>query len=112
MDAPGVPAQQVDGDYFVCMDSILVKKDKPCIIYTFGIANDWSFEDGMDYLGCEIHAHDPTVDFPAKRGQNINFYKLGLGLKTESDMDTLENIFNKNGHSDNIIDYLKVRIQE
>ena len=104
----GGPAQQVDGDYFVCMDSILVKKDKPCIIYTFGIANDWSFEDGMDYLGCEIHAHDPTVDFPAERGENIHFYKLGISTETASNVATLSDILKKNGHTDSIIDYLKV----
>ena len=98
--------RQVDGDKFVCMDNMLL--GKPCLIYSFGIANDWTFEDFMDYRECEIHAYDPTVDFPPKRGKNINFSKLGVGVKTEPTMDTLENIFKKNGHSDTIIEYLKV----
>ena len=41
--------KQVDGDKFVCFDSILSKQS--CIVYSFGISNDWSFEDQMDDLG-------------------------------------------------------------
>ena len=88
------------------MDNILA--DKPCLIYSFGVADDWTFEDFMDFRGCEIHAYDPTVDFPAKRGNNIHFNKFGLGVKTEETMDTLANIFKKNGHTDSVIEYLKV----
>ena len=40
---------QVDGDKFVCLDNLLAK-DK-CIIYSFGISNEWSFEDLMDSVG-------------------------------------------------------------
>ena len=39
----------MDGDKFVCLDLIL-KKDS-CIIYTFGVENDWTFEDQMDDIG-------------------------------------------------------------
>eukprot|EP00091_Calanus_sinicus_P023101 TRINITY_DN7642_c0_g1_i1.p1 TRINITY_DN7642_c0_g1~~TRINITY_DN7642_c0_g1_i1.p1 ORF type:complete len:182 (-),score=37.16 TRINITY_DN7642_c0_g1_i1:93-638(-) len=86
---------------------------KPCLMYSFGIANDWAFEDFMDYWGCKIHAHDPSVDFPAKRGDQISFYKLGLGTVTEPTMpsDTLANIFQMNGHSNATIDYLKIDIE-
>jgi len=108
---PGMPAQQVDGDYFVCMDDIMIKMDKPCLIYSFGIANDWTFEDFMDYRGCEVHAHDPTVDFPAERGENIHFYKLGISTETASNVATLSDILKKNGHTDSIIDYLKIDIE-
>ena len=40
---------KVDGDKFVCMDSILRKEN--CIIYSFGLAADWTFEDMMDRMG-------------------------------------------------------------
>ena len=96
----------MDGDKFVCMDNILL--GKPCIIYSFGIANDWTFEDFMDSRGCEIHAHDPTVDFPAKRGQNIQFYKKGLSAAKDETTDTLANILAENGHTNVVIEYLKV----
>ena len=41
--------RQVDGDKFICMDNLLVN-DK-CLIYSFGISNDWTFEDQMDSAG-------------------------------------------------------------
>ena len=106
LDWPTLNAHAIDGDKFVCMDNLI--EGKPCLIYSFGIANDWTFEDFMDYRGCEIHAYDPTVDFPAKRGDHISFNKLGLGVATELTMDTLANILKKNGHSNTTIDYLKV----
>ena len=47
-------AQQVDGDKFVCMDQILAGDQ--CVIYSFGLANDWAFEDQMDLLGtCNLY---------------------------------------------------------
>ena len=45
----GARRQQVDGDKFVCLDLILNKES--CIVYSFGVANDWTFEDQMDNLG-------------------------------------------------------------
>ena len=36
---------QVDGDKYICMDNILTSKS--CIIYSFGINYDWTFEAGM-----------------------------------------------------------------
>ena len=109
LDWPDLPAHAADGDKFVCMDDIIM--GKPCLIYSFGINNDWTFEDFMDYRGCEIHAHDPTVDFPAKRGEQISFNKLGLGVTTEPTMDTLANIFKNNGHTNTTIDVLKVCLE-
>ena len=41
--------QQVDGDKFVCLDLILQKDS--CLIYSFGVASDWTFEDQMDNIG-------------------------------------------------------------
>ena len=42
-------ATQVDGDKFVCMDQILAGDQ--CVIYSFSLAADWTFEDQMDLLG-------------------------------------------------------------
>ena len=110
LDWASLTAEAVDGDKFVCMDKMLLDSDRPCLIYSFGIANDWTFEDFMDYRGCEIHAHDPTVEFPADRGQNIRFSKLGLAKEVAPNMDTLVNILWKNGHTDILVDYLKVKM--
>ena len=42
--------KQVDGDKFICLDKI-VKSNNQCLIYSFGISNDWTFEDKMDTFG-------------------------------------------------------------
>ena len=94
-----------DGDKYICMDNIL--KGSPCHIYSFGIYNDWSWEDYMgEHHGCSIWAYDHTVDFPDTRGRNIHFFKLGLGIG--KNLDTLANHIQKNGHNSTIIEYLKV----
>ena len=51
LNNPGVN-KQVDGDKFICLDNLInAKTNETCIIYSFGIAKDWSFEDHMDKLG-------------------------------------------------------------
>ena len=45
----GGQRKQVDGDKFVCLDLILDKDS--CLIYSFGVARDWTFEDQMDNIG-------------------------------------------------------------
>ena len=50
LDNP-VNHKQVDGDKFVCLDNMISNDKQNCIIYTFGIADDWTFEDHMDGFG-------------------------------------------------------------
>jgi len=100
--------KEVDGDKFICMDRILDRGEN-CIIYTFGISNDWTFEDLISNQGCTVEAYDHTVNFPEKRGPKTTFHKLGLGVG--ENMDTLQNILKNNGHTDTHIDYLKIDIE-
>ena len=50
----GGPGQhhQVDGDKFICLDPIL--NQDSCIVYSFGVATDWTFEDQMDNIGIDL----------------------------------------------------------
>ena len=52
----GGPGQhhQVDGDKFICLDPLLNKDS--CIVYSFGVAGDWTFEDQMDNIGIQYMA--------------------------------------------------------
>merc|ERR1712241_668001 len=101
-------ATQVDGDKFVCMDQILAQDQ--CVIYSFGLAADWTFEDQMDLLGCKIFAYDHTINAPATRGQNIKYFKTGLGLG--ENLKPLSQLIAENEHQNTVIDYLKIDIEE
>ena len=96
---------QVDGDKYICMDRIS-QDTRTCIIYSFGINDDWSFEDEMAGVGCSVHAYDHTIPGPDTRGERIQFHSLGLGMGDR--LDTLHNILASNGHAGTTIEYLKV----
>ena len=103
-----------DGSKFVCMDDLLKDiMNGECLIYTFGIAKDWSFEDFMDSLGCEIYAFDGSVDYPEKRGQGIHFEKVFVGTENIDSENTaaLSSLMGKYGHTKTKISYLKMDIE-
>ena len=103
MGGPG-QHRQVDGDKFVCLDSMLAGAD--CLIYSFGLAADWTFEDQMDQFGCSVFAYDHTITAPARRGKNIKYFKTGLGIGPS--LKTLKEILEENEHQHTAIQYLKV----
>ena len=103
-----------DGQKFVCMDSILRDIEAGnCVVYSFGIKNDWSFEDIMDRIGCAVYAFDPSVDFPRQRGNKITFEKIGVTATTNEKkrLYSLSDILERNSHSDLKISYLKFDIE-
>ncbi|XP_023333077.1 uncharacterized protein LOC111704920 isoform X2 [Eurytemora carolleeae] len=99
----------VDGDKFVCLDQI--SDSDVCLIYSFGINNEWSFEDLMDSFNCEVHAYDFSHSAPAKRGNQISFIKKGIGAETTDILDTLEHFLAMNNHTDSTVFYLKLDVE-
>ena len=105
----------VDGGKYVCMDDLIYDiMNNECAIFSFGIADDWTFEDLMDSLGCTVFAFDPSVNFPSKRGQSITFEKLGVAAKRDKAklMDTLGNILKQYHYENKKISYLKMDIED
>ena len=104
-----------DGGKVVCMDDLLeyIRQNK-CLIFSFGIDADWTFEDIMDKLGCVVHAFDPTVVYPIARGKHITFAKLGVSAKPDMDkkLDTLSSILQKHNYQDSKIPYFKIDIEK
>lgn len=103
-----------DGAKFVCMDDVLKDvENNQCLIYSFGVADDWTFEDIMDDLGCTIYAFDASVDYPERRGKNIHFEKVFVGIKDDAAQNTmaLSRILSKHGHTNRKISYLKMDIE-
>ena len=107
-------SQYPDGQKFICMDDVFRDLQVGnCLIYSFGISDDWSFEDIMDRIGCTIFAFDPTVDFPRFRGNRITFEKIGLSAtrNKEENLFSLSEILERNNHTDKKISYLKFDIE-
>lgn len=123
-----VPKRVKGETKYVCNPQRLVYdgKEGGCLIYSFGCAGDFSFEDEISKMhnkACEIHVFDPAKawerkdDIPSK---NIHYHAWGLrstyddsksvvwpkgrggGFKTFP--ETLELL----GHTNRIIDILKV----
>ena len=117
-----------DGERYLCMDNFHndILNDR-CLIYSFGIADDYQFEELMGSVGCVVHAYDPTVSLPASPAKNVYFKKLGLGhfkgkkeltLNFDANMrsepvpiTTLKDAISQNGDLGKEITYLKVDIE-
>ena len=67
----------LDGNKYVCLDQLYGDVQAGnCLIYSFGIAGDWTFENAMADLGCTIRAFDPTTNEKTKPATSLVFYFL------------------------------------
>ena len=103
-----------DGHKFVCVPELIkdIRNDE-CLVYTFGVSNDWSFEAEIGEMGCKVFSFDPTVDHPKQLEDNVWFEKLGLGIEKDSSrsLDSLSSILHNHGHTNTKISYLKIDIE-
>jgi len=72
------------GDWPICKDWI----PSPCVVYDFGIANEWEFSDSMaDQHGCRVHSFDPSDGHVqqhwAHQHENVTFHFLGLSGESQ-----------------------------
>jgi hypothetical protein len=109
------------GQKAVCIDPKVAPKPGDCLVYSFGINDEWSFDEKMSRYGCEVFAFDPSMDMnPHDHSPgNVHFYNWGLGEKDEYDRNfnwtirSLSTIYKKLSarHGRKIIDYLKIDIE-
>eukprot|EP00966_Prymnesium_polylepis_P166004 3837496-Prymnesium_polylepis.1 len=66
----------------VCYDRPLGGDGGDCLVYSFGIAGDFHFDDMMARRGCEVHSFDPTEATMALHmshtEKNVHFHGWGL----------------------------------
>ena len=111
--------KSIDGQKAICMD-LDVKPSANCLVYSFGINNEWSFDKMLEALGCKIFAFDPSMARnDSDYTPNIHFFKMGLSHQ-DSDpspggwkMRTLNSIYQmlEAKHGDRVIDYLKIDVE-
>jgi hypothetical protein len=52
----------LDGQKAVCLIPAQVAPPAgDCVVYSFGINNEWSFDDNMKRYGCQVYAFDPSM---------------------------------------------------
>lgn len=109
----------LDGQKAVCIDRQIVPNHNNCLVYSFGIDEDWSFDEAMEQYGCEVFAFDPTMGIDHHdHSPRIHFYRWGLSTvedeSTKWVMHTFSYIYNNltSRHGHRIIDYLKVDIEQ
>ena len=108
-----------DGQKSVCLDPPVRPEAENCIVYSFGINNDWSFDDIMEKYGCEIFSFDPSMNISDHdRSERVHFYKIGLGDKDYTSdkgwkIKSLSSIYKMllHRHGEETIDYLKMDIE-
>ena len=103
-----------DGHKFVCIPELMHDiENNECVVYSFGVSNDWTFEKALGEIGCRVFSFDPTVNHPKELEYNVWFEKLGLGTEKDGtkSIDTLKSILQKYGHTNTKISYLKIDIE-
>ena len=80
-----------DGGWAFCITEKLRKRMRAnvCIVYSFGISNDISFDLSADAVGCVVRAFDHTIQgLPIVADQSINhsidYHHIGLGTSSQS----------------------------
>ena len=113
------PSGLDDGQKAVCLDPQVRPPPGDCIIYSFGISNEWSFDEAMEAYGCRVFAFDPSMGKGNhNHSRNIQFFYIGLSdrdytMKDGWQMKTLSSIYKMlvPFRGERIIDYLKMDIE-
>ncbi|XP_068248896.1 probable methyltransferase-like protein 24 [Palaemon carinicauda] len=109
-----------DGKKAVCFAPLYNITPGNCLVYSFGISIDWSFDDAIAGYGCKVFSFDPTIKLPDhKRSDGVHFYNLGIGAENQTvgsgknkvRFMSLSGIMDMLGHTHEIIDYVKLDIE-
>ena len=95
-----------DGAYDLCTEKQFwpfpdEKSKTKCLVYSFGIANDFTFDDVMAKRGCEVHSFDPSesiflfILYDFRRTSKLSFSQILLSLNSLEILFTDSNLNNK-----------------
>ena len=97
---------------YVCVDDDFEQDilQGRCLVYSFGLANDWTFEEALAEMGCRVWAYDPTTT-DKNVSKNIFFHKIGVAAEDKGEFRTLERIIKDNGHAFTKITFMKMDVE-
>ncbi|KAF0297042.1 Methyltransferase-like protein 24 [Amphibalanus amphitrite] len=103
---------QTDGVKPTCLDWLHAN----CSVLSFGINNDFSFDDQMSDLGCTVHAFDPTMGRDSyRRSERVFFHAEGVaaadGHSGTFPVLSLASAAARAGLETGVIDYLKLDVE-
>ncbi|EFA80781.1 hypothetical protein PPL_06367 [Heterostelium album PN500] len=73
-----------EGSWKICQDSDKwhVNRSNQCQVFSFGIANDFTFDDELTKLGCKVESFDPSMSMESQKRSDLNnFWKIGIADK-------------------------------
>ncbi|KAK3087731.1 hypothetical protein FSP39_009832 [Pinctada imbricata] len=117
----------LQGNWYVCLDGKWNIRP-PCLVYSFGIGFDFSFDDDMTELGCEVHSFDPSMGLKDHvRNTSVHFHPIGIGGENIENFNprmdlyvhdeqswtimTLGTVMAALGHTGRTIDLLKIDVE-
>ena len=100
-----------NGHKYVCEDDFA--EEETCLVYSFGVGYEATFEKTMAARGCHVYAYDHTVEkFPDTGYSNLHFVRTGIGpvnnVTDKGELKTLDTLLRDNGHFETVINYMKV----
>ncbi|XP_046381672.2 probable methyltransferase-like protein 24 [Haliotis rufescens] len=105
-----------DGGWEICDDKEY-RPVKPCIVYSFGINSDFSFDDDTaKSYECDVFSFDPSMKQAShQRSQHVRFLKLGISgtdkRKGAWQLHTLRSFKKMLNHTGKVIDVLKIDVE-
>ncbi|KAK6167961.1 hypothetical protein SNE40_021878 [Patella caerulea] len=107
-----------DGGWDICEDQYYIPS-KNSIVYSFGIANDFSFDDAISKRRhVRVHSFDPTNNMSDhQRSDLITFHALGIADYTGTTpkgwkVARLTDIKTRLGHNQGTVEIVKIDIEE